>query len=304
MKNLKSKKIIIIGGGVAGLQFAKTMYEQGYNNFLILEKNPSIIKKNSWKTFERTVNNYGLQNSIYLKTKDIHFRTIDIDSLGILQDSIHEIDCYVLNSDKVYKQFENALGSFIETNQQVTEIVRKNGGYEIVTNGKPENPTDSKKYEADIIIDASGAFSVTDTLLQNDFQVTSMYTCYCKRFTSCESKHIMNSAYFDFDDAFKLMGSSVYPIDDTTAEIGIARFVGFPELSQSDRINQIESLFDKYLKMEPYNKVFRNAKYQTTIKGYAPLLPRLELMKNNIYFVGNTKGAVPYSGYGVENASN
>lgn len=288
-------KIIIIGGGLAGLQCGKTLLTLGEKNFLILEKNSSVIKNNSWKTFKPTIEEFGLQDHIFSDIHQIHFRIVDNDRSQLISDITQEIPCYVLDSQRVYTSFEKDLVGYIKTNTEVVSITREGQRYIIFSN--------NVKFESDIIVDASGSHSIVDKLLgYDDFEQTAMYSCYAKRYDNCNTKLILNHAFFDFDHQFKLMGAWVYPINETQAEIGIARFTSEKEFDDPHYLEKFDRLLEQYKNLTPYKEVFQNGSYIKTMKGYAPLKPRLLIQRNNIYYIGDTKGAIPWSGYGVENA--
>jgi flavin-dependent dehydrogenase len=98
------------------------------------------------------------------------------------------------------------------------------------------------------------------------------------------------------------MGAWVYPINESQAEIGVARFTSEKEFDDPHYLEKFDSLLEQYKNLTPYKEVFKMETYIKTMKGYAPLKPRLLIQRNNIYYIGDTKGAIPWSGYGVENA--
>jgi cation diffusion facilitator CzcD-associated flavoprotein CzcO len=93
-------KIIIIGGGLAGLQCGKTLLSLGEKDFLILEKNSSVIKNNSWKTFKPAIEEFGLQDNVFSDIHQIHFRVVDNDRSQLISDITQDIPCYVLDSQR------------------------------------------------------------------------------------------------------------------------------------------------------------------------------------------------------------
>lgn len=289
------KKIIIIGAGLAGLECGKTLLSNGFRDFLILDRKKELPEAKSWKTFPEVVSDFNLDDCCYGELNEVHFRSINLDELTVLQDNTKTIPSKVLHSEKVYEKYQSLLHPFIRTNQNVARITRSYGLYRIET---PDH-----LYYAEKIIDASGWKAVTDSIRdQGSFKQNAFYTCYARRFSNCDTTMIQNSFYFDFDHPSYLCGSWIYKLDDSHAEIGVARLVGHDELSNPEDLKAVHALFDQYIKMEPFNTIFRNAHYEKTILGNSPLKPRLDIQKNDIYYVGDAKGTVPYSGYGIQNA--
>lgn len=295
LNNINSVKIVIIGAGLAGLQCGRTLLSLGETNFIILEKNGSIVKNNSWKTFKPAIEEFNLQKHVFCNIDHIHFRIVDNDNSKLISDITQDIPCYVLDSEGIYNDFGKELGQYTKTDAEVDSITRQ--GKKYIISGK------GFKYETEYIVDASGSHSVVDRLLgYNDFEQNTMYSCYAKRYDNCKTSLILKSAFFDFDHQFKLMGAWVYPISETQAEIGIARYTSQREFEEPNYLEKFDALVEQYKHLPPYNEVFQNSTYIKTMKGYAPLKPRVEIQRNNIYYVGDTKGAIPWSGYGVENA--
>ena len=293
MKNMK--KIVIIGGGIAGLECAKTLVENGYTEVILLERNNEIIRSNSWKTFERTVKRFELEDCIASKIEEIYQRTIDIDTSEIMVSSYRNLKAVVLDSKKVYAKILQNIKSYVKTNTEVEKIERNQTGYKILTT----NGT----FEADIIVDASGVEYLTENLLSNkEFKSNAFYMCYGKRYTNCNISSVKDKAIFDNHSVFKLFGGWCYPVNDNTVEIGVGRLTNSFEMNSEEVIIGLEELLTQYKKLEPFNKMFDNADHVETISGYCSLLPRTKLKKENVYIIGDAKGAVPFSGYGVENA--
>ncbi len=289
------KKIVIIGGGLSGLECARTLVENDYSDLIVLERNSEIIRKNSWKTFERTVKKFGLEACIASNVAEIYLRAVDVDSSEIIGSNSIEIKALVLDSMKVYEKLLQNITSYVKTDSEVIKIEKEKKGYIIFTK--------NNKYEADIIIDASGVEFLTENLLSNkEFESNAFFLCYGKRFANCNANIMRNIAFFDFDSPFKLNGTWCYQVDENTVEIGVSRFTNSYEMDSEEILIELEELFEKYKKLEPFNDVLKNAAVVDIIRGYCSLLPRVKIKKENIYIVGDAKGAVSFSGYGVENA--
>jgi flavin-dependent dehydrogenase len=277
------------------LQCGRTFLSNGESNFIILEKNPSVIKNNSWKTFQPVIEEFNLKEHVFRDINTIHFRVVDNNKSQLISEIKQDIPCYVLNSESIYKDYLRELQIHIKTNAKVESIIKKDDFF--IISGQ------DFKYEAKILIDASGSHSIVDKLLgYNDFEQNTMYCCYAIRYDNCNTNLIRNSAFFDFDHQFELMGAWVYPINETQAEIGIARYTSKKEFDEPNYLEKFNSLIEQYKKLPPYKDIFQNGIYVKTMKGYAPLKPREFIQRNNIYYIGDTKGAIPWSGYGVENA--
>jgi flavin-dependent dehydrogenase len=291
-------KVAIIGGGLAGLECARTLNEQNYD-FLLLEKNPSVVKNNSWKTFEEPVKYFGLEDCVVNKPSMIKFRTI---YQGKVTYTANEpINCAVIDSKKVYEHYLKMIdASKIITDAEIVGIRKAGKGYELYTK--------DKAFFIEKIVDASGSAPIVDKLLGSIEEMpTVFYTCYGKRFTNVKTKEIINNAFFDFESPFKLAGSWVYAIDENTADLGVARFSNVFELKNplnSQRIPELEKLINYYIGIEPFNEAFKNAKETETISGVTPLWPRTHISRNNntLLYIGDAQGSINYSGYGFENA--
>lgn len=294
---------------MSGLQAGKYLKQNGIKNFIILEKRSEVIRNNSWKTFKHTIDRFDLADCVFQDLDQIHFRTFNLEELEVLTDEIQDIKCYVLDSRRVYQKMLDYVGDNLKTNEEVVDIIdwsksdihsKDDSGFQFLV-----KTSAGHEYDADILIDASGPFSVTEKLVfNNQFTQKAWYTCYSKRYTGCNVEPIKNSATFDFDQPFECAGCWVYPIDENTAEIGVARFSSEKELANPQQVEKIENLLERYKKLSPYNEVFQDASEIDLATGYTPLVPKIDIMKNNIYFIGDSKGAVPWSGYGIDNALN
>ena len=194
------KKIVIIGGGLAGLECARTLVEKGHTDLILLERNETILRRNSWKVFERTVKKFGLDDCVANTINEIVLRTLDIDKLEIIASHSKKIKALVLDSVKVYETLLKNIASHVKINSEVVKIEKQKDGYVIFT--------DKDQYEANIIVDASGVEFITENLLERkEFQSIGLFTCYGKRYSNCNVESIRNLAFFDFDSPFKINGT-------------------------------------------------------------------------------------------------
>jgi flavin-dependent dehydrogenase len=289
--------VVIIGGGLAGCEAAATLLGNGIRNMVLIEQHPSIIKDQSWKTFGATVCAFQLETCVARALDGVTFRTSDVDAGTVLSQSSKPIPCFVLDSLRVYEAYQRRLRSILRTSETVISIEPRGRTYRVVT--------DKRAYSTRLIVDASGYDSVTDRLLfRTSPGPRAYYTCYGRRYSGCRGD-LLRGAYFDFDSPFKLAGSWAYPVDAETVEIGVARFSNSRELEDPHAADELERLLGKYKRLPTYNQVFSDsnpANSSLPIKGHIPLLPRLRIRRDGVYYVGDTKGAVPWTGYGVENA--
>ena len=164
------KKILIIGGGIAGLECARTLVENNYSEFILLERNIKIIRRNSWKTFEQTVKKFDLDDCIASRVSKIYQRTIDIDSSKVINHSYKNLNAMILDSEKIYEKLLQNVKSHVKTNSEVIKIEEDKRGYSIYTK--------NHRYKADIIIDASCIEYLTENLLENkEFDTNAFYMC-------------------------------------------------------------------------------------------------------------------------------
>lgn len=288
--------IVIVGAGLAGLECGRSLLNYGISNFIILEKNNTIVKKNSWKTFPSVVWKFRLESCVATDVNRIFFRSFSLNEQKIIHSNSPSISCSVLDSDKVYAFYNDILKDHIRLNSEVIGVSYDQENYDI-------SLSDGTHIESFILIDASGAKPISDLYFSDDwFKQGAYYLCYAKRYRNCNSMPIRHDAFFDFDDPLKACGCWCYPIDDTTAEIGVARFTG--EFGISDDLKkELDLQIDQYKKVPPFNEVFGESSEEiATISGFCPLLPRINNRIGNLYCIGDAKGAVPYSGYGTKNA--
>lgn len=293
---MTKKRIIIIGAGLAGLQCGRTLLEHNITDFIILEKNKSIFKDNSWKTFPAVVKEFGLEACYCDTLQSLHLRTIDLQQAEILTDEVKEVTSYILDPEKVYQSFNDRLEDYIKTNSYVKKLERNGAVYTIHTS--------ADSYEAEIIIDASGIHAVGKELCENPEPPSPMYfTCYTKRYINCNPELIKGSTFIDFESPFYLMGSWIYKLNDNTVDIGIARISRTKELEDREAVKELDTIFERYVtRFSPFKEVIESAAFSKIIMGHVPLIPRMKISSENLYVIGDTKGAIPYSGYGVQNA--
>lgn len=292
------KEIIIIGAGIAGLEAGNSLLNFGKQDFVILEKESTIIKQNSWKSFPNVVKDFNLEDCVARDIDRIFFRAVNVDEMKVISSNSPEIKCYVLDSNKIYQKYQSLLSKYIQTNIIIKDI-------QYLENIKQYMVSTNKViYYCTYLIDASGSKAVLDDFFQEDwFRQKAFYLCYAKRYSNCNVKQIEHDAYFDFDDPQRYCGCWCYPFADGTAEIGVARFTNKFGISEKLK-TELDGQIEQYKKLMPFKKVFTSKSTQIgdSISGFCALLPRIKIEKDNRFFIGDTKGAVTYSGYGTENA--
>jgi cation diffusion facilitator CzcD-associated flavoprotein CzcO len=154
-------KAIIIGAGISGLELGRNLSENGDDNYLILEKNSSVYKNNSWKTLGSLVDNFGLSDCVINNVSNLHMRTFDLNTKEVFFDYVVSADNYIniddraviLDSSKVYDFYNNILKDNILLNAEVNSIKKKKGSFVVTT-------SNGEKFRSDYIVDASGVSNI------------------------------------------------------------------------------------------------------------------------------------------------
>lgn len=291
---IMKKKIVIIGAGLAGLQCGKSLLQNGIKDFIILEKRKNIIRKISWKTFPDVVSNFNLQVGIVNELSEVHFRSCDLESNLILQDNIQNLRCTILDSKKIYQKYETELKEYISINQNVVSINKRSEKY--IVN------TETQELVSDIIVDASGIENIVDKLLTNRKSQKAYMPCYGKRFKNCNSNLVKGKFYFDFDNPFTLFGGWMYDLGGGVVELGVATYSDKRDMTELKLYDEYEKTFMMLIKNYPFCEVFKDSTHIETLTGDIPLTTRVKIFHDNIYYIGDSKGTVPFSGYGIQNS--
>jgi len=291
-------KSLIIGAGLSGLECAKNLLINGYEDFLVLEKQGSIYKQNSWKTLRSLSQDFGLKDCYANTVENLHMRTFDLKTYEIFTDFLVSAKNYlefddmavILDSKKVYNHYEKLLKDKIVLDCEVKGIGKKQDKFWVNTS--------KGNYESEILVDASGVSNVSDHFFNSGwFKQAAYFTCYGKRFNNCSIPKDAPS-FFDFESP-ELFGTWCYPVNDSTLEIGVSRYCKKIEVESNK--DELESLLEKYCKLSPFNEYLKGSTPGEIVKGSIPLLPRPYNIKDGVIFIGDAKGTC-YSGQGLFNA--
>ena len=148
--------IIVVGGGPAGLQFARHTAKKSDLSIIVLERNSNISdnKKSTGGTFQEVIEGYNIPDSVIMDQNE----TVKFESPN--KKSEINLPNYTLD----FPQFLEYLakdaernGAVIQTNSTVTGIETLNG---TVTEISAEENGQTVQYEPKIVVDASGPAGV------------------------------------------------------------------------------------------------------------------------------------------------
>lgn len=294
--------VIIIGAGISGLELGTNLIRNNYDNFLILEKNDSIYKQNSWKTLGSLVDSFYHSNCVANNVKDLHMRTFDLETKKIITDYLVSSDNFkgvneravILDSKKVYNNYDKILSDKIILNSEIINIEKNMNDNFVITSSNGES------YISKLLVDASGVANVTDKLFNKTwFKQSAYFTCYGKRFNDCSIAKNTPS-FFDFESP-ELFGTWCYPVNSNTIELGVSRYSKTMEIETNKE--ELEFLLSEYSKLHPFDDYLKGSTPGEVISGSIPLLPRPYNIKDGVIFIGDSKGTC-YSGQGLFNAFN
>lgn len=238
--------VVVIGGGPAGLQFAREISRRTNHSVAVLEANDRLSDndKSTGGTFHQVVERFDIPDSVVMDSNP------DIIFEGPSTSARLPLPNYVLDFPAFLEYLgEDAAdhGADIFTGTQVTESIVENGSVRGVKCG---DSSSDDEFFADIVVDASGPSGVLTTRLDM-WDPEGAQRGIGKEY-EVEGEFEFDSMLFRFDHEFAPGGYSwVFPGGDGVFKIGVCWVNDFYERHSLSDDEYIDDYLQKWIDSDP-----------------------------------------------------